>query len=312
MKLELLAQDPRVTVRRSGPPDVEGSAVVYWMQRTQRATDNHALRVAIEAANVLKKPVVVFFQLVPRSHHANLRHYRFLVEGLKDIADGLKKRRVGFVIWRYPEHGILRFCSSVRPCLVIGDENPMLEAEHTKAKVVRQLRLPFWTVDADVIVPSRLLGKEHYAARTIRPKIQAQLRRFLTPVANVTAGVPWKPSPKLPFLTPESPLLEGFPVDCSVGLVSELCGGSTEALKTLNRFIRFRLNGYVKNRNHPELEATSQLSPYLHFGQIGPHLECGAKANGVDRLDARISVHVLGQENSRVESLCGGCLRNCR
>ncbi|NIM21176.1 MAG: deoxyribodipyrimidine photolyase, partial [Candidatus Latescibacteria bacterium] len=271
MKLEQLAQDPRVTVRRAGSPDSAGSAVVYWMQRTQRAADNPALSVAIKAANILKKPVVVFFQLVPRSHHANLRHYQFLVEGLRDIAEGLKKRSVGFVIRRYPKHGIVHFCASVSPCLVIGDENPMLEAEHTKAKVVKRLRLPFWTVDADVIVPSRLLGKEHYAARTIRPKIHAQLRRFLTPIENVTAAVSWKPSSHLHSLNPESPLLKGFPVDSSVGPVSGFRGGSMEALKALDRFIRSRLKGYAKNRNHPELEATSQLSPYLHFGHIGPH-----------------------------------------
>ena len=61
------------------------------MQRAQRATDNAALNAAIEAGNCLGKPVVVFFQLVPHSHHANLRHYQFLVEGLKDIATDLKK-----------------------------------------------------------------------------------------------------------------------------------------------------------------------------------------------------------------------------
>ncbi len=28
---------------------------------------------------------------------------------------------------------------------------------------------------------------------------------------------------------------------------------------------------YASDRNHPEIDGTSQLSPYLHFGQIGPH-----------------------------------------
>jgi deoxyribodipyrimidine photo-lyase len=38
----------------------------------------------------------------------------------------------------------------------------------------------------------------------------------------------------------------------------------------LARFVRERLRGYADGRNHPELDATSQLSPYLHFGHIGP------------------------------------------
>ena len=95
--------------------------------RSKSSCDNPALTVAIEAGNPLGKPVVVFFQLLPDAHHANQRHYQFLVEGLGDLAADLQKRRVGFVVRRYPEHGLLRFCSEVRPCLVIGDENPLTE-----------------------------------------------------------------------------------------------------------------------------------------------------------------------------------------
>jgi hypothetical protein len=54
--LKELTKDERVTVRKGGPPDPEGLCVVYWMQRAQRALDNPALNVAIEAANILRKP----------------------------------------------------------------------------------------------------------------------------------------------------------------------------------------------------------------------------------------------------------------
>jgi deoxyribodipyrimidine photo-lyase len=56
-----LSENPRVTVRRGGAPNLEGACVVYWMQRAQRGTDNSALDVAVAAANELGKPVVVFF-----------------------------------------------------------------------------------------------------------------------------------------------------------------------------------------------------------------------------------------------------------
>ena len=79
--IEQLTTDPRVTVRRSGPPDPAGRAVVYWMQRAQRATDNPALETAIAAANALGKPVVVYFGLVAGVAGANLRHYHFMVRG---------------------------------------------------------------------------------------------------------------------------------------------------------------------------------------------------------------------------------------
>jgi deoxyribodipyrimidine photo-lyase len=95
------------------------------MRRAQRARDNPALNVAIQAGNELEKPVVVFFGLSAKAHHANLRHYTFMIQGLRDVVKELRKRNVGFVLRGHPEHGILGFCTEVQPCLVVGDENPL-------------------------------------------------------------------------------------------------------------------------------------------------------------------------------------------
>ena len=116
--LNRLASDDRVTVRRAGPPNPDGTCVVYWMQRAQRGLDNPALDIAVQAANALNKPVVVFFAPVPFYPHANLRHYRFLAEGILDIAEALKERQIGFVLRRFPEHSLLKFCEEVNPSLL--------------------------------------------------------------------------------------------------------------------------------------------------------------------------------------------------
>jgi deoxyribodipyrimidine photo-lyase len=95
--LAKLASHPRVTVRRAGSPDAAGSCVVYWMQRAQRGVDNPALDIAVEAANAVGKPAVVFFAPVPFYPHANLRHYRFLSEGIADLAADVRAGGAGFV-----------------------------------------------------------------------------------------------------------------------------------------------------------------------------------------------------------------------
>src|SRR5208337_259775 len=105
-ELEKLVEDPRVRMRRSGWPDPNGACVVYWMQRSQRGVDNPALDVAVEAANTLGKPVVVFLAPVPFYPKANLRHYRFLAEGIPEIAEALAKRNIGFVLRRFPDHSL--------------------------------------------------------------------------------------------------------------------------------------------------------------------------------------------------------------
>ena len=269
--IDELSRDPRVTVRRPGPPDPAGKCVVYWMQRAQRALDNPALDVAVEAANALGKPVVAFFGLVPFYPDANLRHYAFLAQAIPDVAERLRRRGVGFVLRRYPDHRLLNFCGEVRPALVVGDENPLREPERWRLVAARRLRVPLWTVDADVIVPSTLLEKEQYAARTLRPRLHAFLNEFLVPSRNPKAQVPWAPLERLASLPADFDLLEGLPLDRRVQPVSTFRGGTGEALRALSRFVRLRLKGYAEARNRPEFDGTSRLSPYLHFGQIGPH-----------------------------------------
>jgi deoxyribodipyrimidine photo-lyase len=269
--IERLAADPRVTVRRDGPPDHAGRAVVYWMQRAQRAADNPALGTAIAAANVLGKPVVVYCQLTRGIAGATLRQYRFFLDGVADVAAALAQRRIGFVLRTDAYPGFFGFCAEVGPALVVGDENPLRASERTKQRVARHLAVPFWTVDADVIVPSRLLARQHYAARTIRPRIQAQLPRFLRPIVSQAPRHAWKPTRPLASLRPEPGVLEGMPIDRSVGPVATVRGGGRAGRARLRRFLAERLRGYAENRNRPEREATSELSPYLHFGHLGPH-----------------------------------------
>ncbi len=269
-ELTKLTEDPRTTARRRGAPDPEGNCVVYWMQRAHRGVDNPALDVAVQAANILKKPVVTFLAPVPFYPHANLRHYRFLNEGIPDIAAALAKRNVGFVLRSYPEHSLLKFCEEVRAALVVGDENPMREPEHWRQTAAKKLKVPLWTIDADVIVPSKLLEKAQYAAHTIRPRLQAQLKTFLVPSTNQRAQVPWKKPSHLAALEPDIDVTQGWKLDRSVAPVSEWRGGTREALRLLNEFLDEKLSGYGTQRNKPEVDHTSRLSPYLHFGHISP------------------------------------------
>ena len=269
-ELAALAKDARTTIRRAGTPDAGGQCVVYWMQRAQRGIDNPALDVAVEAANALGQPVIVFFAPVPFYPHANLRHYRFLNEGIPDIADALAKRNIAFVLRRFPEHSLLKFCDEVRPSLVIGDENPMREPDHWRQVAAAKLKVPLWTVDADVIVPSRLLEKAQYAAHTIRPRLQGHLKKYLAPSANPKARVRWKKPSGLASLPLDTDITEGWKLDRSVSAVAEWRGGTAEGMRLLKDFVKTKLRGYTTLRNKPELDNVSRLSPYLHFGHISP------------------------------------------
>jgi len=274
VKLEQLTANPRVTIRRPGAPASGGSCVVYWMQRAQRAFDNPALDVAVEAANALRQPVVIFFAPVPFYPHANLRHHAFLAQAIPDTAERARRRGIGYVLRRYPEHSLLKFCEEVNASLVVGDENPMREPSHWRQLAAKKLRVPLWTVDADVIVPTKLLEKEQYAARTIRPRLQQRLEEFLTPPSNEEAKIEWGKPHGLSALPDDGSvdLMEEWEnLDRSVQPVNFFRGGTTEALKLLHDFISHKLAHYPERHGKPEIDGTSRLSPYLHFGHIGPH-----------------------------------------
>jgi deoxyribodipyrimidine photo-lyase len=268
--LERLGSQARVHVRRAGAPRTGGRCVVYWMQRTQRIETNPALDVAIEAANLLGLPVVVYFSVVPNYPSANLRHYHFLQEGLRDVAEDAEERGVGFVLRRAPEM-LAAFLDEVQAAMLIGDENPCREPERWRRVLAKKLDLPFWTVDADVVVPSAVFDRSFYLLHHFRPRLQAQLPRFLVKSARIDPAHRWRPAKKVAGFPLDQDITTGFTtLDRSVKPVDTFTGGSHAAIKRLEEFVRHDLAGYETQRNHPEKRGTSRLSPYLHFGNISP------------------------------------------
>ncbi len=253
----LASYKDRVCIRRAGSPSTEARAVVYWMQRAQRAEDNPALDLAIEVANFLRLPVVVFFGIVPFPG-ANLRHYQFMTEGLADTAARLARRNVQFVVRRHPEADLAKFCEEAAAAMLVGDENPLHEPERWRQVLKRKLRIPYYTVDADVVVPSRLLLKAQYAARIIRPRLAAQMAEYLVPCANPAAEVAAAESFR--SLDPAADLLADLsPLDRTVAPVASFVSGTTAALARLKHFVEHGLAQYPEKQGDPSCDGSSSL-----------------------------------------------------
>src|ERR1700729_2475702 len=113
-QLRRWSSNSRVTVQRQGVPDPDGRCVVYWMQRAQRGVDNHAVDLAVEVANLLGLPLVVYFAGISNFPHANLRHYVFLNQGLRDVEEDLARRNIAFVMRRTPHESHEKLLADVR------------------------------------------------------------------------------------------------------------------------------------------------------------------------------------------------------
>ncbi len=267
----LLQPNPRIRVLRDGLPDPEGRCVVYWMQRAQRGLDNLALNHAIKLGNALKLPVLAVFGLTPAYPEAERRHYRFLAEGLPDTKKDLEARGVPFVLRiGTPNEVLEKIVSEVKAAIVVADENPIHVVKKWHDAFAEAVKLPFRCVDADVVVPTSLFPKEEFAARTIRPKIHRVWNEYLQPMTNPKAQVSWEMDklPKGEAIEPDG-LMERLKIG-GVGEVAGYQGGSAEALRRLQRFVKDRLPVYATQRNEPVPYNTTELSAHLHFGQISP------------------------------------------
>jgi deoxyribodipyrimidine photo-lyase len=270
-ELQRLSSQPRVLVRRAGAPRKTGKCVVYWMQRAMRILDNPALEVALEAANLLGLPVVVYFSVIPNDPHANLRHSHFMAQGLRDVAEDAAERGVGFVLRRPPDHSLEAFLEEVEAALLVGDENPCREPERWRRVLAKRLKLPFWTVDADVVVPSRVFGRAFFLLHHFRPRLHAEVPKYLVAPAKLDPLCRWTQPKSMASYPLDRDLTEGVHnLDRSVKPVDTFTGGTHSAVRRLGEFVRHELAAYETMRNHPEKKGTSRLSPYLHFGNIGP------------------------------------------
>ncbi len=248
-----------------------GDFVLYWMQAAQRADDNHALEYAAAQANELGQPLVACFGLTPDFPGANVRHYAFLLEGLKETEAGLGDRGVCLVVRRGPPDDAAVELGR-RASLVVTDDGHVRIERAWRRRAAVTLGCPLVEVATNTVVPVEVASaKEEYSAATFRPKIYRHLERFLVPLPRTRLK---KDSLGLRLdsldLGDTAKVLAGLGLGPGPSPSPSFRGGASEAKRRLGEFLRTGLARYALDRNDPSLDATSRLSPYLHFGQISP------------------------------------------
>lgn len=248
----------------------KGEYVLYLMQASQRAEFNQALQLAVHRANELNLPVITYFGLTDDFPEGNLRHYAFMVEGLKETKESLTNRGIKVLIGRgSPPEGVLALAKQAS--LVVVDRGYLKVQRQWRNTVAEGLTVPLIQVEGDVVVPvEEASEKEEYAARTIRPKIHDKLEGYVDPVSQEdpkTSSTDYQLSFDDVQLDEVLPILD---VDRTVRPVQFFTGGTTKAKDLLEEFIESKLDRYDQMSNDPAEDYLSNMSPYLHFGQISP------------------------------------------
>jgi len=275
----------RLANTRSVRPD--GARVVYWMIASRRLRFNYGLQRAADWSRHLGLPLVILEALRCDYPWASDRLHRFVADGMADTAAALDGRIVSYYPYLEPDYGVgrgLLEALATDAAVVVTDDFPTFFLPGMVAAAADRIPVLLEAVDSNGLLPMAGADREFTTAHSFRRFLQKNLLNHLVemPLEDPLAEELPSPTPLPAAITRRWPgatedvlaggndSLSALPVDHSVA-VTPIRGGSLAADAALRRFLDDRLGSYQNERNRPEAEVTSGLSPYLHFGHISAH-----------------------------------------
>ena len=245
-----------------------GGNVVYWMQRDRRFHNNWALIHAQNIAIKYKVPLTVFYSLNGNFANANPRQYGFLLRGLSETIEVFKKHNIPFHLRRGDVLTSLHnYISSSNTGYLITDFSPLKVYKKRLNKIIEDIEIPVDMVDAHNIIPAWIVSdKQEFAAHTIRRKIHILLDSFLHSFPKVISH-PFNVNIEHETIDPDA-ILRELQIDNSVQEVNWINPGENEGKRSLKTYLNERMDVTGESRNDPNKDSLSNLSPYIHFGQL--------------------------------------------
>ncbi len=278
----------RITTLNDSQPDVKKSEyVVYWMIAFKRVEYNFALERAIEWANKLSQPLVIFEPLILDYPMSSIRFHKFTLDGMKEVSETIAKSNAlyyPFVETKPKESEQLLGELAKKASVVVTDDYPTYFVPQMIAKASGDINTRYELVDSNGLVPIRLAEKEYVRAHDFRRYLHKNLEDFLIEVPEPeplnqlnkefnsksieNLFSTWKP---FDFENTDiNSFLDELEIDKSVE-VSHIEGGRSKAITRMSSFIENGFNDYAQHRSDPSKDASSRLSPYFHFGHISTH-----------------------------------------
>lgn len=280
---------PEIRVRKAnGAPRGPGQYVLYWMIASRRLRHNFALDRALEHSRELRKPLVIFEALRAGYRWASDRLHRFVLDGMAENARFCEARGVRYLAYVEPRagagKGLLRALAE-EACVVVTDEFPCFFLPKMVASAGKQLSVLLEVVDSNGLLPLGATERVFQRAFDFRRFLQKELPKYLRdfphadPLAKAEFTEAAKSLQKIVsnwpmasegMLSGRGDALRRLPIDHSVKPVG-LRGGQEAARSHMKEFLAKRLPLYLEERNRPDQDVASRLSPYLHFGHISVH-----------------------------------------
>ncbi|MEX2047990.1 MAG: deoxyribodipyrimidine photolyase [Gemmatimonadota bacterium] len=279
--------------------------MLYWMMATRRLRWSHALDRAVALAEALSRPLLILEALNVSYPWACDRHHAAILDGMREHARALAGSPIGYYPYVEPTPGAGRgLLASLadRACAVVTDDSPVFFTPRLLEAAARIESCAVEAVDDCGLLPRRAAGRAFTAAYHFRRFLQRNLTDHLLerPAANPLAGtrlVPFGSVPsdvleRWPAATraalEDRAFLASLPIDHTVGPTS-WTGGHAAGAARLSRFVADVLPRYAEERNDPDADAVSGLSPWLHYGHVSAHEIFDAVASAEGWSPARIT-----------------------
>jgi deoxyribodipyrimidine photo-lyase len=242
--------------------------IIYWMDRERRAHDNWAMICAQKSAEKHERPMAVVYTLPKTFLDSAWRQHDFMLKGMREIEEELDGLNIPYIVLLGdPLETLQDFVEEHSVASVITDMSPLRVPRQWRDTLAKKLSIPLFEVDARNVVPVwEASPKKEFAAYTIRPKIHKQMDEYLEDFPKLRENP--KKWPKKHEKVDWKACAEFLEVDRSVEPVTWIQPGEKAAHEMMRKFLEDRLEGYNQERNDPNKDALSNLSPYLHFGMI--------------------------------------------
>lgn len=254
-------------IQKQNEHEYVSGSILYWMNRDMRLVDNWALLRAQEVSIMHKAELCIAYNLDPEFLGGTLRQLDFKINALKELHQDAEKKSIGFYTLVSSDISMLiDFIKKNKIGYIVTDFAPLKIQQEWLTQIINSCSIPIEVVDTHNIVPIwQASSKKEFAAYTIRPKIQKQLKEFLTDFPKLTK----QKENTIPFQKIDFDLImKNAKVNQSVQPVTWCKPGEKNAHKVLKKFIEQNSPEYAEKRNDPVHDVQSQLSPYLHYGMI--------------------------------------------
>ena len=265
----------------------EGEFVLYWMVATRRLGWSHSLDQALQHARALDKPLLIFEPLNVGYAWASDRTHQAIVDGMREHHAELTGTGVGYFPYleRAPGSGRgLLEALAARACMVVTDDSPVFFTPKLLAAAERLTPCLVEAVDSCGLLPLAEVDRMFVSAYQFRRHLQRVLPEHWgdAPAADPLAapGIPrfdrippgiierWPPATVAELEAGDT--VRALPIDHSVGPTG-WHGGHAAGRRALDHFVESGLPRYAEERNDPDADVVSGLSPWLHFGHLSAH-----------------------------------------